>query len=168
MSDKTILLLGGAGLIGARIAREIARDIRPEKIIIASLYQREVRETIAPLEKEFPGIKFVGAWGDVFVRADFTQERRAVLMQSAARREHLFEDLLGELDEAYARSRLVRLILEHRPNIIIDSINTATAISYQDVYSTSIIATQTLDALFARIDSLNQAVRTLIPTPTSH
>ncbi len=161
--DRTILLLGGAGLIGTQIARQIAREIIPEKIIIASLYQREVRETIAPLAKEFPGIQFVGVWGDVFVRADFTEERRAVLMQSAAHRENLFDDLLGDPDEAYARSRLVRLILEHRPNIIIDSINTATAISYQDVYSTSIIAKQTMDALFARIDALNQQMRALTP-----
>ncbi len=166
MPDKTILLLGGAGLIGTRIAREIARDIHPKKIIVASLYQREVRETITPLEKEFPGIKFVGVWGDVFVRADFTGERRAVLMQSAARREHLFADLLGDLDDAYARSRLVRLILEHKPNVIIDSINTATAISYQDVYSASIIAKQTLGALFARIDALNEQMHALTSTPT--
>jgi hypothetical protein len=166
MSDKTILLLGGAGLVGAQIARHIARDIRPEKIILASLYQREVREVIGPLEKEFPKIQFVGVWGDVFVRADFTEEKRAALLQSADRRENLFDDLFGDLDAAYARSRLVQLILESKPNVIVDSINTATAISYQDVYSASLIARQRLDALLARIESLNQSMNAQTGTAT--
>ncbi len=129
MSDKTFLLLGGAGLVGAQVARQIARDIHPEKVILASLYQREIREVMTPLEKEFPRIQFVGVWGDVFVRADFTDEKRAALLQSAERRQDLFDDLLGDSDAAYERSRLVQLILEHKPDVIVDSINTATAIS---------------------------------------
>jgi hypothetical protein len=48
------------------------------------------------------------------------------------------------------------LILEHKPDVIVDSINTATAISYQDVYSASIVAKQKLDALFAQIDHLHE------------
>ena len=164
MPDKTILLLGGAGLVGAQVAWQISCDVSPEKVIIAALYQREVRETIELLEREFPNVKYIGVWGDVFVRADFTGERRATLLSSAKRRADLFEDLLGNLDQTYARSRLVQLIREHKPDVIVDSINTATAISYQDVYSASIIAKQKMDALFARIESLEQMVRT--PTPT--
>lgn len=156
-SDKTILLLGGAGLVGMQVAHQIARDIQPEKIIIASLYQREVREAIAPLEREFAKTQFLGVWGDVFVRADFTGERRAKLLESAERRADLFDDLLGDLDETYARSRLAQLIREHKPDVIVDTINTATAISYQDVYSAAIIAQQKMRALFGQIESLSQA-----------
>lgn len=158
MSDQTILLLGGAGLVGAQIARQIARDIHPHTIIIASLYQSEVNEVLTALKKEFPKINWLGVWGDVFVRADFTNEKRATLLASPHHRADLFEDLLGDLDAAYQRSRLVQLILEHKPSVIVDSINTATAISYQDVYSASIIAKQKLDALFQRIDYLNETV----------
>lgn len=156
MSDRTILLLGGAGLVGAQIARHIARDISPQKIIVASLYARELREVLPPLEKEFPQIRLIGVAGDVFVRADFTDEKRAALLTSPARRADLYDDLLGDLDATYQRSRLVQLILEHKPDVIVDSINTATAISYQDVYTASIIAKQKIDALFARIDHLNE------------
>ena len=163
MPDKTILLLGGAGLVGAQVAWQIACHVAPEKIIIASLYQREVRETLEPLKREFPKIRFEGVWGDVFVRADFTRERRAVLLSSARRRQDLFEDLMGDLDATYERSRLVRLIREHKPDVIVDSINTATAISYQDVYAASILARQKMDALFARIDSLHRTLQTLSP-----
>jgi hypothetical protein len=163
MSDKTILLLGGAGLVGAQIARHISQEIHPQKIIIASLYQREVRETIAPLEKEFPNIEFIGLWGDVFVRADFTTKKRAELLSSAPRRDDLYDDLFGNLDETYRRSRLVHLILEQKPDVIVDSINTATAISYQDVYSATIVAKQGLEALFAGIESLSKQTRHLSP-----
>lgn len=162
MSDTTILLLGGAGLVGAQIARQIVREILPQKIIIASLYQREVRETIAPLEKEFSNVEFLGVWGDVFVRADFTSKKRAELLSSAPRRDDLYDDLFGNLDETYRRSRLVQLILEQEPDVIVDSINTATAISYQDVYSATVIAKQSLETLFSRIESLNAQVHELV------
>ncbi|HEX7592755.1 MAG TPA: hypothetical protein VF429_01160, partial [Anaerolineae bacterium] len=158
MSDKTILLLGGAGLVGVQIARQIAHDVRPDQIILASLYQREVREVIGPLEKEFSNVQFTGVWGDVFVRADFADEKRTALLQSAERRANLFDDLMGDLDETYARSRLVRVIRETKPDVIVDSINTATAISYQDVYTASVLAQQRMDALFARIETLNQSI----------
>jgi hypothetical protein len=159
MSDKTILLLGGAGLVGVQVARQIARDIRPEKIILATLYQREIREVMPPLEKEFPQVQFIGLWGDVFVRADFTEEKRMALLQSADRRQDLFEDMMGDTDATYARSQLVKVILEHKPDVIVDSINTATAISYQDAYTASILAKQKVDALFARLENLGRAVR---------
>lgn len=163
MPDKTILLLGGAGLVGLQVARQVSRDIKPEKVIIASLFQREVRETVSALCKEFPEVEYVGVWGDIFVRADFASERRVDLLASERRRADLFDDLLGDLDGAYARSRLVQLIREHRPDVIVDSINTATAISYQDVYTASVVARQQLDALFARIEALEQATRMLTP-----
>ncbi|MBI3740801.1 MAG: hypothetical protein HY257_03455, partial [Chloroflexi bacterium] len=133
------------------------RDVQPQKIIIAALYQREVREAIAPLQKEFTRIEWVGVWGDVFVRADFAHTQRAALLQSAAQRADLYQDLFQDVDAAFARSRLAQLILEHKPNVIVDTINTATAISYQDMYSATIVAQQQLNALWARIDALKES-----------
>ncbi len=163
MADKTFLLLGGAGLVGTQIANQAARQLRPDKIIIASLYQREIREALAFLKKEHPDIEWVGVWGDVFTRADFTHAKRSELLQSHERRGQLYDDLLGDLDETYERSQLVQLIREHRPDVIVDSINTATAISYQDVYSASVVARQKLDAVFEQIDQLHHAVTELTP-----
>lgn len=158
MSDKTFLLLGGAGLVGLQVARAIAREMDAEKIVIASLYQREVREALSVLRKECGDIEWVGVWGDVFLRADFQHERRRDLMESKQRRDELYDDLLGDFQYAYHRSRLVQLILEHKPNVIVDSINTATAISYQDVYAASVIAKNKLDALFQEIEALTHTV----------
>src|SRR5207248_5649623 len=55
MSDQTFLLLGGAGLVGSQVARAIARETDAKQIIIASLYQREVRQAIARSEERRVG-----------------------------------------------------------------------------------------------------------------
>jgi hypothetical protein len=147
--DETYLVLGGAGMIGAQIVRQIARQLNPRRVVVASLFQKEVREAIDDFEREFPRVHFVGFWGDVFLRAEWnTPDReqhrtRAQLMESADRRADLYEDLFGDADAAYHRSELVRLILEHRPDVIVDGINTATAISYQDIYTASAVVKNT-------------------------
>ncbi|HUM71236.1 MAG TPA: hypothetical protein PLK31_20590, partial [Chloroflexota bacterium] len=135
--DRCVLVMGGAGLVGAQIVRTIARQIVPQRMVVASLFRGEVREFLHDVRKEFPHIEFMGAWGDVFVRNDFMLERRLRLMQSRARRDDLYQDLFGPLEAAYQRSALVQLIHQYRPDVIVDSINTATAISYQDVESLS-------------------------------
>lgn len=150
-SEQCVLVLGGAGLVGAQIVREIARELEPKQIVVASLFRGEVREFLHDARREFPQIEFIGAWGDVFVRDEFTMERRRRLLQSRVRREMLYEDLFGDIEGAYQRSALVQLILRYRPNVIVDSINTATAISYQDVES---LSKQTHDIL----ESLQQIV----------
>lgn len=174
MKNETFLILGGAGLVGSQIVREIARTLDPKKIVVASLYRGEVREFLHDLRKEFPHVEFAGAWGDIFVRDAFSMERRRRLLQSQVRREMLYDDLFGTLGEAYDRSGLVQLVEQHRPGVIVDSINTATAISYQDVYSLSqqthdllqelqrIVDHQDLDALVTFGKDLEQNVSTLL------
>ncbi len=136
-SDRIILALGGAGLVGSQIVREIAREMEPERIVVASLYRGEVREFLHDARREFCNVDFVGAWGDVFVRDEFMEENRRRLISTRSRRDSLYQDLYGGLDDAYARSGLVQLIRRYRPNVIVDCINTATAISYQDSDSQS-------------------------------
>ncbi len=136
-SDQTFLILGGAGLVGSQIVRTIGRELEPKKIVVASLYRGEVREFLHDIRKEFPHVEFVGAWGDVFVREEFNLEKRRRILQSRAKREMLYDDLYGGLDAAAERSALAQLIYQHKPDVIVDSINTATAISYQDVVTLS-------------------------------
>lgn len=174
MKNEAFLILGGAGLVGAQIVREIARQLEPQKIVVASLFRGEVREFLHDLRKEFPHVAFVGAWGDIFVRDEFAMERRRRLLQSRVRREMLYDDLFGNVNEAYERSGLVQLIEQHQPDVIVDSINTATAISYQDVYSLSqqihdllqelqhIVDHQDLDALVEFGNNLEQNVSSLL------
>lgn len=149
--DKTILILGGAGLVGTQVARQVARDLRPEKIVIASLYQKEVRDLVHELRKEFPGIAFAEAWGNMFVRAEFARQDRSDLMKSGRRRRALYDDLFGPLDTVFERSMLVAVMREHQPHVLIDCVNTASGISYQDVYTNSIEVRKSLDFIEERV-----------------
>ncbi|MCB9005534.1 MAG: hypothetical protein H6664_14260 [Ardenticatenaceae bacterium] len=151
-SDGCFLVLGGAGLVGSQVVREIARELEPERIVVASLFRGEVREFLHDVRREFPHIEFIGAWGDVFVRDEFSQEQRRRITQSRLRRDALYQDLFGNLDEAYGRSALAQLIEEHQPNVLVDCINTATAISYQDVHSTSMKTYDILQELGRIVD----------------
>ncbi len=146
MSDRTFLVLGGAGLVGRQVAQRIGTDLRPDRIVIVSRRETSVAEAVQWLRAECPSVEVVGEWGDVFLREDYARSSRSELLVDAESREGIFADLLGPVDEAYGRSRLAGLIRTYRPDVVIDAINTATAISYQDVYTTSVIAKQTVEA----------------------
>lgn len=136
-------------MIGYQIARHIRVDseLKPEEIIIASLYQSEVQEAIRNLKQLGLGVTITPFWGNVFVRTDLANEDRNRLMESSPRREGLYNDLFGNMDEALSRSQLASLILKHQPHVVVDAVNTATAISYQDVASTSAKLRRTLGEL---------------------
>ena len=88
MQDRTFLILGGGGMIGFQVARRICDNLEPDTVIVASLFQQEVREAVTALNKEFPEINIVGFWGDVFVRAEFNSADR----QQRLRRGDLLQD----------------------------------------------------------------------------
>jgi hypothetical protein len=170
--DQCVLVLGGAGLVGSQVVREIARELEPERIVVSSLYRGEVREFVHDLKREFPQVDFVSVWGDVFVRDEFTLERRRRILHSRARRAELYDDLFGDMDEAYQRSTLVKLVQQYTPDVIVDAINTATAISYQDVNT---ISRQTFDVVqdlvqkvdhqdLAAVDEISKEVERTIST----
>lgn len=142
--NECFLLLGGAGLTGKQIAREIAKKLQPRKIIIGSLRQAEVEAALDELRAMFAQtpIEWVGTWGNAFVRDDLAQDTRGTLLDDPARRQQLYDDLFGPMDAAYESSHLVKTIRTHRPDVVIDTINTATAISYQDAHTASILAWQ--------------------------
>ena len=170
--DETLLVLGGAGLVGTQIVREVGRQLHPKRIVVASLSQDEVEEFIHDVRREFPHIEFVGAWGNVFVREAFRDEPRGRIVEQKEHRDALYDDLFGDIDDSYERAALVQLIKKHRPEVIIDCINTATAISYQDVESVSKKTHDSLkrlreavkedDALQELIEHLEQDVSTLL------
>jgi len=150
--DNTVFILGGAGLVGTQICYQVARDLRPAKIVIASLYQKEVRELAREVRKEFPAIRFIELWGNIFVRAEFARADRDELLTSAERRRALYDDLFGPLDSAYERSMLAAALREHGADVLIDCVNTASGISYQDVYTNSIEVRKSLDFIEGRIE----------------
>lgn len=149
MEDRTFMILGGAGLVGFQVAHRVATDLRPDRIVLVSLYEEGVEQAVADLRALFPEgeTEFVGEWGDIFAREAFAQRSRGDLLEDEDAREGIFADLLGPVDEAFERSRLAHLIDGHRPDVIVDAINTATAISYQDVYTSARCAKRSVDRL---------------------
>ncbi len=150
--DRSVFILGGAGLVGTQISYRVARDLKPEKIVIASLFQKDVRGLARELRKEFPAITFVELWGDIFVRSEIAQADRDEVLASPARRRALYDDLFGPLVGAYQRSMLAAAVREHSADVLIDCVNTASGISYQDVYTNSIEVRKTLDFIAERIE----------------
>lgn len=148
MDDRTFLVLGGAGLVGYQVAHRIAADLSPERIVIASRRQQTVDRAVQSLRRLVPdSVEVVGEWGDVFVREEFARLGRDEITDDHRKREALFEDLLGPFEPAYRRSRLAGLVGTYRPDVVVDAVNTATAISYQDVYTSAHVAERDIEAL---------------------
>lgn len=138
------MIFGGTGLVGTQIVREIARELNPGKIVVCGLTQDETERFLNEFRSEFESIEFVGAWGNLFVRESFAHEPRTRLVEHKSTRDLLYQDLFGDIDDSYKRSALARAIVEHKPDVLVDCINTATAISYQDNFS---LSKKTRDAL---------------------
>ena len=141
IQGKTILLLGGAGEVGMAIARKLLEDREhPQKLIIASLKQEEAEEAVRELQEEFQGVEveFATEYGNIFVREEFKDRAWWELQADPACQEALMDDILNELTpEILENSTVYRMILRHKPHLIVDTINTATALAYQDVYTTA-------------------------------
>lgn len=140
-SGERVLILGGAGMVGVQVAREIARELAPNEIIISALTDREVQEAVAELTADAQelgwSVRFTGAAGDIFLPEALQGRRRADLLLDRETFDVLFDDIFSSDPEAYRRSMLHRMLQTHRPDVVVDCINTATAISYQDAYSAS-------------------------------
>ena len=150
--DSTVLILGGAGLVGMQCAKKIANGLRPDRIVITSLYRKETREAVADLKREFLQIDIDGYYGNLFVRGTPTPIEEQVpepsppeLIDVPENRREIFADTFLDFETAYQNSMLARLLLLVRPDAIVDSVNTATGISYQDVFSSAFVVSRGLE-----------------------
>lgn len=134
--NSRVLILGGSGLVGLAIAREMLKRA-PARLVITALTQREAQAGIAELEASggVGATQLDADWGDVFVAEEFREEQRRALLASPERRRRLLDDLYGPLDaDRLERFYLYRLIRREEPDIVVDCVNTATAIAYQDIF----------------------------------
>ena len=138
---QKVLILGGGGMVGVEVAREAARELRPREIVISALTSAEVDEAIQQLRAENEtrgwGIEFTAAPGDIFLPQALQGSSRAELVEKKELFDQLFDDIFSSSADAFRTSALHELISVHQPDVVVDCINTATAISYQDVFTTS-------------------------------
>lgn len=133
--DRRVLILGGWGLVGMAIIRRLVQH-QPREVVILSLTEQEAREACALMEKEATQVKFIPEWGNIFVRTTLKDYPRETLLNNPEYRHILMEDTMEALDEGTMEtSFLHHVISKHKPDIIIDSVNSATALAYQDIYN---------------------------------
>jgi hypothetical protein len=138
IKGKSVLILGGWGLVGFAVARRIIVE-NPSKIILASLNEWEAREAVENLSNEFPDYpkeNIIPWWGNIFLRQEWKDQNKLELLKDPKIRKVLIDDIIEELNDEILRAQsLYQLITTYKPSIIVDSINTATGIAYQNIYS---------------------------------
>lgn len=139
IQGRNILMLGGSGLVGIAMARKLL-PLRPARLVIAALRRDEAEEGVATLRRlpDSEGVELVPEWGDILLRKSRRDDSRTAMLATDAGRAEILDDLLGHLkEEDFKRNLLYSLLDTHRPEIVIDCVNTATAIAYQDLFTSA-------------------------------
>lgn len=140
IKNKSLLVLGGWGLVGSAVCRQMMPE-QPKRIIVTSLLESEAKDAVATLQKEFPKAGknfFVPWWGNIFVPHALKDKPRDAILQNERWRQMLIDDLLDELTmPVLERSSIYQLLGKYRPDIVVDCINSATGIAYQDLFHTA-------------------------------
>jgi len=135
---ESVCVLGGAGLVGYQICRRLLREGVTSRIQVVALRRAEVQRAVKDLREEFPEADVVGRYGNVFARGRLadpdTEDTEPVTdRQDPERRRALLSDIYEDFEQAREHSALVDFVLDAEPSAVVDCINTATAISYQNV-----------------------------------
>ena len=125
VSGRKVLVLGGYGLVGAAVCRELLAR-KPAELQLHSLHEHEAIEARDELLQEWPEANIVLSWGDLFGLAEGVD---------SAREQELQLEILR--DDDLPCFRLYSLLLDRRPDIVIDCVNTATGIAYRDIFQSA-------------------------------
>jgi NAD(P)-dependent dehydrogenase (short-subunit alcohol dehydrogenase family) len=135
--DRTIVMLGGAGLVGHAVARRLLA-LAPKRIVLVALYEDEVRHTAESLAPYQGKAAIECEWGNVFFPEAAAKLDRRVILADPGLRRMLLDDIVGDLSPAVLqRSFLYQLFARWHPDVVVDCINTATAFAYQDVFQSA-------------------------------
>ncbi|MGB6121133.1 MAG: polysaccharide biosynthesis protein, partial [Bacteroidota bacterium] len=119
IKGKTVLVLGGWGLVGSAICRKFMEE-RPRRIIVTSLKKSEALDAVKSLQKDFPRTSkgfFIPWWGNIFVREQLKDIPRGHVLGTPKYRAMLLEDTTDELTApVLRRSSLYRLMQKYKPD----------------------------------------------------
>ena len=138
--NKRVMILGGWGLVGSSICRKLLLN-QPAKLVICSLTQDESQNAVDQLKLEHPdtATDIVAESGNLFVRWDLRYSSRDELLNDSRNRKLLLDDVLKPLNDEILQTSFIYTALDkHRPDILVDAVNSATALAYQDIYSSSL------------------------------
>lgn len=182
IKDKTVMVLGGYGQVGSSMSK-LLLTYEPKEIVITSLREEEVLAAARELSQDNKsGTRITAVSGNLFLRWDMRHMDLGAVSGDPGLLKALVDDVLGELTEdVLTSSTLYRVIVGHRPDIIVDCITTATALAYRNIYhlydeirgaegpkNESPVDAHSLDRLFAtmaipplirHVQILNEAMR---------
>ncbi|MCZ7546035.1 MAG: short-chain dehydrogenase [Anaerolineae bacterium] len=143
---KNVMVFGGYGLVGAAVCRDLMAE-RPARLVIGSLRRDEAESAVRAFRAEFPDspTALIPTWGNVFTRREFKDLHPTELFADPVKRARHIADTFDPLNDAILHAaNLYQLMtgqaeeLGGQPaHIVIDCVNTATAIAYQNVYRRS-------------------------------
>ncbi|HEX3130952.1 MAG TPA: short-chain dehydrogenase [Thermoanaerobaculia bacterium] len=134
IENRKILVLGGAGMVGLAMCRELL-ERRPREIQIHSLFLSESEEACQELTPLSNGTKLTPSAGDIFG-----------LIQGGTKREKIRAQLNRLAGDDLQSFVLYDLLVSTRPDIVIDAVNTATGIAYSDIFRSA-------EKVLAQLDS---------------
>ncbi|HSH46841.1 MAG TPA: hypothetical protein VK966_13425 [Longimicrobiales bacterium] len=166
VQGRTVLLLGGSGLVGMAVARALV-PFGPSRVVLSALTREEVEPAVETLRREVEddpagSIAFEAEWGDLFAPEPLKDRRRGEVLGDPDTRRLLLDDLYGELtDDVLQRSAFASMVDRHRPDIIVDCVNTATVFAYQNVYASAARLREEAEAGTISVESVERHLATL-------
>lgn len=134
---KRAIVLGGAGLVGRAVCRLMIEE-GVQALMVTSLLDSEAEEFISQLKIEYPDVpvNYSLFGGNLFVRSELKYYSRSEIFGNEQNRRQFISDILEPLStEILNQSALYQLITSFQPHVLVDCINTATAVAYQDIFS---------------------------------
>jgi NAD(P)-dependent dehydrogenase (short-subunit alcohol dehydrogenase family) len=122
LENRKILVLGGYGLVGMAVCRELLQR-RPAEIQIHSLRIEESERAREELAPEAGATRISVSAGNIF-GLDGNDDRR----------DKIRAELQPLSDDNLSVFRLYRLLTESKPDVVIDCVNTATGIAYGNIF----------------------------------
>jgi hypothetical protein len=170
IKGKTVLVIGGWGLVGSAICRKFMEE-NPKRMIVTSLLKEEAVEAVEQMRRDFPAVGknfFVPWWGNIFVRHQLKDMPREKILGNDRYRAMVIEDIIDELTpQVLRRSSLHQLMHRYKPDIVVDCVNSATGIAYQDIFQVSrevLQAIRTAKKKSAAVHTLATATEKLLAT----
>ena len=137
LRGASVLLLGGSGLVGMAVARRLL-EFAPARLLISGLTRAEAEAGADELRAEAGAVKVEARWGNIFLPVDLADRSRSALIADPSSRRRLVDELLGPATgPALEKNLLYHWLTTDRPDAVVDCVNTATALAYQDQFASA-------------------------------
>jgi hypothetical protein len=149
LENRKILVLGGYGLVGMAVCRELLIR-KPREIQIHSLRIEESEKAAEELRPEANSTVLSTSAGNIFG-----------LVQGGSKRDRIRAELGRLDDEALANFVLYGVLTESRPDVVIDCVNTSTGIAYGDIFRSAEVVLHQLEAEGIEAEAAEQLLDSL-------